>query len=224
MNRVFLSLVMLLPGSLHAQCYTPTKVTYGTHYVSPSYKTVSYDHKVYDYKQEVVLVPKAIAVEVNRDFYFSLSDYYRDSLLADAIAARIMSKTMSASPPQANPMFNPVGNYGSMAAAPYNQQMARPAVPAVAQPARYVGLPGTDAYPQLWNSVRESCLGCHNNNKPDGNLSLESADGKLALLPEGVAWKTHGLVRIGLMPKNQNALPNDIVDAWAKYALDAKGR
>ena len=77
MNRVFLSLVMLLPGSLHAQCYTPTKVTYGTHYVSPSYKTVSYDHKVYDhkvydYKQEVVLVPKAIAVEINRDFYFSL--------------------------------------------------------------------------------------------------------------------------------------------------------
>jgi hypothetical protein len=46
-----------------------------------------------------VVVPQVVPVQISPDYYFSTASYYRDSLLADAIAYKVLVGLGKASPP-----------------------------------------------------------------------------------------------------------------------------
>lgn len=51
----------------------------------PTYRVVErVDHV------EKVIVPYVLPVEITKDYYFSINDYYRDKILVDAVAGRVV--------------------------------------------------------------------------------------------------------------------------------------
>jgi hypothetical protein len=77
-------------------CYTGASHTYGygASYYYPSYYPASYTYYspvtyTPKYQVEEVLVPKAVRAYVAPDYFSSSSDFYRDKVLADAVAGKV---------------------------------------------------------------------------------------------------------------------------------------
>lgn len=92
----------MMPMAMAGGCYTPASTAYGYsasyYYPSYSYPTYSYPTTYYSaptytsytpkYEVKEVIVPKAVKAYVSPDYFSSVSDYYRDKLLVDAVSGR----------------------------------------------------------------------------------------------------------------------------------------
>jgi mono/diheme cytochrome c family protein len=166
------------------------------------------------YKQEILLVPKAIEVEVQRKHYYSIDPYAQQNLLADAIVGRLIRMNALTAPAMAAPpgMVIP--------------QQAAPVQPIGAQPAPMMppaadDTPRAGAYqdPKVLAVVTASCAKCHG--AASKNTKLLTVDGKLNDLPAGKIWECFALVNSGEMPKASKSLDDESVKlfyAWAKNA------
>lgn len=100
-----------------------------------------------------VVAVKAVAVAIQPDYYYSVSDGYRDSLLADAIAFRVL---------QAQALQAASGGTGRVTRETppvprYKEPAATPAAPATMPRATSDGIPAA-----LARLIEGRCVTCHN--------------------------------------------------------------
>lgn len=154
--------------------------------------------------QKYVAPVKAV---VQYDYYYSVSDAYRDSLLADALAYRLLNAQAQL-----------------RAAQQFNKHVPRYSDPAAAQPAPRAQ-PKSQPQPGqgqaglvpdgLAKVVEAHCIKCHAGGKNGINLD------DLAAVPEKLRLKSFHLVNKGKMPKGKPALSdeeNKLFDEWAEMA------
>lgn len=152
----------------------------------------------YHYKETVILVPKAIQVEVTRDHYYSIDSSYQQSLLADAIVGRLLRMQATGQAPRTT---SPTGVEKS-------------------QPDTQESKAGSYQNEALLKVVNDSCVKCHG--ASSRNTKLVTADGKLADLPSGKIWECFGLVNSGEMPKASKSLPDEQVKLFYDWAKNAR--
>jgi hypothetical protein len=174
-----------------AQCNLRSRVVYPT-YHAKVYNQYHYQAPYSNYK-DVVLVPKAIEVVVSPDYYFSVSDYYRDKLLVDAIAGRMLDLQRQQNQPAPQPKVTPVQPQ------PQPPQPVQPMQP-VPQ-AKWENVPGTFQKPELLQVLNQSCVKCHSPSNPKSGLSLVTADGKIAKLSKEMVLESFRQVNTGRMPQ-----------------------
>lgn len=240
---VLISLCILAPIKA-GDCYIRPRSTYTSYaptlysYSHGSYKkyeaTPSHSDQLYYYKdgyyypyenvkEKIVLVPKAIEVEVQphyakRDHFYSVDPYLQQNLLADAIVGRLLrmkdygagGSGTGTSPVTVIPS-NPI-----LPSAPVPQPLPAPTV----DNPEY-GTPRAGAYQEAKTVavVTNHCAKCHGPNSKD--VKLMTADGKLNDISQGKAWECFGLVNSGEMPKATKSLDDNDVKlfyAWAKNA------
>jgi hypothetical protein len=182
----------------------------------PSYSSYSYSAPVvttqyvapvaaHHAHREVVIVPKAVKVLVSPDFFYSVSDGYRDAILADAIAYRVLAASGRAAP----------------VTEPYLPRYAEPGEKRVAPrlgppPAPDKGGVTTDVNPALAKLVDAKCAKCHSG----GSNGIDLDD--LGKVSEAARWKSYALVNKGRMPKGGKAIADDEVDLFFQWAESAR--
>jgi hypothetical protein len=162
---------------------------YGAHY--------GYDYPHYEEKVKVVYKYK----EVEPDYYASVRDYYRDSLLADAVAYRVLTAKATPAAPAAS-----LPEYGA----------DRPAPRATRE-----GAVNTAVSPALKEYVAQSCVKCHNGPAGKGGVDLS----RLESAPAGLRWACHGMVVSGEMPQGGPEAPEAVLKEfydWAKAATKSR--
>jgi len=161
-------------------------------------------HYGHDYEYKVKVVHK----EVEPDYYASVRDYYRDSLLADAIAYRVLTaKATPPAPPATLPDYGAPPRTAPRAGAP-----AGAPAPAVSA--------NTPVPAALKDYVAQSCLKCHNGLGGKGGVDLS----RLESAPAGLRWACHGVVVSGEMPQGGPEAPEAILKEfydWAKAGTKA---
>ena len=178
--------------------YNPAPYYEPSPYYDPGYKRYSPPYYDFPLKEQVILVPKAIEVEVHRDHYYSIDSYYQQSLLADAIVGRLMlmnGKTQSTPVAQTRPLVNTTTSNPLTVSAS--------------------GTP-VSAYQnnELSLAFKTNCASCHNGSQ---HTAFLSADDKLLDLPKSKVLEVFHLVNTGRMPKNQKPLEDKymaLIDAW----------
>ena len=163
----------------------------------------------------VVLVPKAVPVAVAHDSYYSASDGYRDSVIADAAALRALkllaAQQLAAKVPASVPDSSPVPR---MKEAPPDAPAPAPDPKGKPLPKSAGGVPAG-----LAAVVERSCIKCHAGSGASGKNGIGLDD--LAAVPSGLRWKSFGLVNSGEMPKGGKALEDaesQLFYEWAKGA------
>lgn len=184
--------------AVYSQPYVAPTYSYGYSYQQPYYQQPYYQQHY---------VPYAVPFHYSPDYYYSVSDYYRDSLLADAVVGRLVGKLGVQPPAPAAP------------AAPANPPgQVQPVTPPT--PAPRTGL-RTSVAPELVKSIETNgCMKCHAPGiavKSGAGLSLDGES--LATMAEGMRWKMHGLVAAGDMPKGGKAVPDAEVKAYYDHAM-----
>jgi len=148
---------------------------------------------------------KAVKVIAQPEYYYSVSDGYRDSVLADAIAYRVLQLQRQ-----------------GLLRAESQQPAATPPTPRHKEPPAEAPPPmpragNTQPAPSALVKVLESrCVKCH---QGPGVNGIDLSDP--AAVPEGARWKSYALANAGEMPKGGKAIPDDEVAAlyqWAKSA------
>lgn len=157
---------------------------------------------VHDYEYAV----KAVKVVVQPDYYYSVSDGYRDSLLADAIAFRILQAQALREAGKAPAQTAPVPRYKDP-----------PAPPATMPPAEAKS--NTPVSPAMVAVAASRCVKCHNGPEKNG---IDLSEAALALTPKGKRWHAYALANSGEMPKGATAIPDDEVKALYEWAKSAK--
>lgn len=145
---------------------------------------------------------QAVKVVAQPDYYYSVSDGYRDSLLADAIAYRLLTLQRQ-----------------GLLRADATQPAATPPTPRYKEPPAEAPPPmpraGTTAAPSAVLKVLEArCSKCH---QGANGIDLSDPD----RVPEAGRWKSYALANSGEMPKGGKAIPDDEVKVlydWAKSA------
>lgn len=191
--------------------YTPTTYYYWYngayhHYTGGNHGQLYYyqngHYYAYHQKETVVLVPKAIQVEVShyRDHYYSIDSYAQQNLLADAIVGRLLrlqndGKIDSEAPSKAKPKEKeePVRKVKDPEATPDN-----------AEP-----VADENQDPAMLKVVTDSCAKCHGHQSK--HMRLVTKDSKLAKISSGDAWECFGLVNSGEMPKGGKSLTDEQV-------------
>lgn len=152
---------------------------YGATYYSPYAGYYSYVAPTY-YYQPVYEKVKIVHKEVEPDFYASVNSYYRDSLLADAIAYRVMVAQKQGSLP--TPPAQSLPKFGSEA--PVKAGRGSVSI--------------NTAVPQALTAyVASACLKCHNGPGGKGGIDLSN----LATCSPLTRWKTYAAVNDGSMPQ-----------------------
>lgn len=142
---------------------------------------------------------KVVYKEVEPDYYASVNSFYRDSLLADAIAYRVLTaQKTGAVPTNPTPSLPPYGE---------PEQPTKRAAPSIR----------TAVSPVLSKYVSENCLKCHNGPGGKGGVDLSS----LETLPVGIRWACHGTVSSGEMPKGGKEAPDEVVRLFYEHARAA---
>ncbi len=213
MKKVLAILMLcIVPSIILAECNLRARTVYQTYqptysYVAPAptYVAPTYYHAEREY-EKIVLVPKAIKVEVQRNHYYSLDTYAQQNLLADAIVGRLLrvQSEQSVIPPAIKPNnFAPAGPPPKMPA-------AEDEGPPVA---------GAHQDPNLLKVLNESCAKCHGANSK--YTKLVTADGKIADVRAGKVWESFARVNSGNMPKSGKSLDDPAVKlfyAWGEVA------
>lgn len=201
--------LVLVIGRSEAQ-YNPCRVrvhTPAVHhvpYVAPTHH--SYGHN-YSHHKEVVL--KAVKVPVYPDYYYSVSDGYRDALLADAVAWRVLlaQKLGGQTPSPSGPRYReplPPAPAPAPAAPPAGKVGQAGDIPRMA--------PADGALQQVVAVVERHCIKCH-----AGANGIDLTD--LARVPAGQRWHAYALANSGEMPRGGKAIADDEVRLlynWAK--------
>lgn len=144
---------------------------------------------------------RAVKVIAQPDYYYSVSDGYRDSLLADAIAFRLLQLQQK-------------GLLKADAATPPTPRYKEPAEGSVGTPPA-VPRAGPPAPAALAAVVEAKCAKCHQN---ANGIDLSDLD----RVPEGARWKSYGLVNSGVMPKGAKPVPDDEVKLFYDWATAAQ--
>lgn len=168
-----------------------------------------YEHHDYKYKETVILVPKAIQVEVQRDHYYSINQAARDDLLADAIVGRLLrlQGKLGDSETKTEKRVVPDKSGGEPSGTKSKEKDLGDTRAGKYQEAAMVKI------------VTDSCAKCHGSSSR--YTKFLTTDGKLTDLPSGKVWEAFGLVNSGEMPKGGKSLGDDDVKqfyAWAKEA------
>lgn len=151
--------------------------------------------------EKFVVVPKAVEVAVAAPYYFSVSDGYRDSILADAVAFRVLQSLQ--------------GKAAASAPLPRYKEPARESPP-TAPPMGRADAPGPSSGAALAKVLESRCQKCHNAPGRNG-IDLSDPD----KVPKGARWHSYALANSGEMPKGGQAIPDDEVKllyAWAQAA------
>lgn len=171
----------------------------------PVYHAPTYYQPTYYEPHYVELVPKAIKTFVSPDYYFSVGDAYRDALLADAIAYRVLLGQQSGQ--------KAVPPYQAVPRIPQDPEVPRGKPESREQPGQRQS---TQPVPEkLKEVIAASCLGCH-----AGQQSPDFSDP--AVVSKGLRWAAHGLVAGGDMPKGGKPLPDEVVVLFYQYAKSAR--
>ncbi len=199
---LIVALTILFPMPADAQCHR-ARVVVATPYISyaPAYVA------------PVVKIVKAIPVVVQPDYYYSVSDGYRDALLADAIAFRVLlaqKQFGSGGGPGTAPPAAPVPRYREPPATPGDAPRTMP-------PAADTGA----VLPALATLIGAKCVKCHASGKNGINLdttnlpSLTRAEWLECSLRVSIDGE-------GAMPKGGPALSGEDASLFASAALQAK--
>lgn len=204
-NIFFAIMVIALSGQLaHSQ---QCRVRQVNQFVQPVHQqqfkqVVQQVHHQQQFQQEIILVPKALQVAVSPDYYYSISDGYREALLADAIAQRIVAAAQQ-----------------QLRQAELPQERTQPSVPQQ-QPSKEApkSMPMSQSLKreQFETVIANSCVKCHTA-KNGVDLALLDA------VPYEKRWQSYALVNIGEMPQGGKALPDDQLELfldWARGKLD----
>lgn len=175
------------------------------------YSNGSY-YKYHDYKETIVLVPKAIQVEVQRDHYYSINQAARDDLLADAIVGRLLrlqggSKDVAI--PKKEDLLPKLDKSGG-----------EPSGPKAKGKDLGDDRAGTYQEAAMVKVIADSCAKCHGASSK--YTKFTTADGKLTDVPSGKVWEAFGLVNSGEMPKGGKSLGDDEVKAFYAWAKNAR--
>jgi len=179
-------------------------------YVSGNYgQLYTYNQGHYQpYYENVVLVPKAIQVEVHRDHYYSIDSAAQQSLLADAIVGRLLRLQQNTS-----------NGTGRLPTGPATQNSTSPTGDS-SKPDTQEPKPGNYQNETLLKVINNSCVKCHGVNSK--YTKLVTADGKLNDLPSGKVWESFGLANSGEMPKGGKALTDEEIKLFYEWAKNAK--
>jgi hypothetical protein len=172
---------------------------YGPLYYYSNGKYYLYESK---YEETVVLVPKAIKVQVDRDHYYSINSAARDDLLADAIVGRLLRMNkISGTPTPSTPT---------------------PSTPTPSTGTEDTGedRAGLHQEPKLVQIITNSCAKCHGAGSKQ--TKLLTSDGKLTDLLAGKVWESFALVNSGEMPKGSKSLEDDDVKLFYEWAKKAR--
>lgn len=183
-------------GDVCRRGFYPGQVFHQTYNYTPTYYATETYHEHVDY------VPFAIKLHdvTYLNEYASVQDYYRDSLLADAIAYRLLSV-------QSKPAV-----VGSAQQAPYMPEAEQAPLPTQGAV--------TQVSPALRKAVQESCLRCHGQTPTSG---AHKSFSQLETLPPGLRWEMHGRVAAGNMPPSGKELTDQTVVEFYNFALSASG-
>lgn len=185
-------LVLLTAGFISADCNLRARSTYSTYSVPVVYTDT------------IVLVPKAIQVEVQRDHYYSINQAARDDLLADAIVGRLLRLQGQVDRKTAIPDKSGVGPVGP---APKGRDIGDDRA-------------GTYQEAAMVKIIGDSCAKCHG--AASKFTKFQTTDGKLTDLPAGKVWEAFGLVNSGEMPKGGKSLSDDDVKAFYAWAKNSR--
>lgn len=209
LTLALLFLILLIVPKGQAGCHLRPRIVYSSyHHYAPvtSYPSYAYkQHYYYDYGHEkIILLPKVVEVEVHRDHYYSIDPYYQQSLLADAIVGRLLQAQNKTAPVRTGYPSTPVTTPPSSPTKKGSQEVKA----------------GSYQEPKLLKVINDSCVKCHGANS--SNIALVTADGKLADISEGEAWKCFGLVNSGEMPKASKSLNDEQVKLFYEWAKNAR--
>lgn len=180
--------------------FVPSQLTQATHPVRRScYPT---------YVQPVIVAPYVAPiiqqVEVQRDYYYSIDNSYRDKIFLDAIVGRLATVRDA----------EEIRRFRAKES--YEAPSSRKAPVPVPVPVEDFN---TEVPKGLKEAVDAKCIKCHNPSLP------ERADlSNLAATPPLVRWQAHGLVNAGEMPKGGGTINDATVVAfynWAKLGSRA---
>ncbi len=149
-----------------------------------------------------VYVPKAVEVIASPEYYYSVGSYYRDKLLVDAIAGRILEAQKNG---QIGGFPSPNGGGGS--ASPPPPPIAGGAVRA-----------GAFQEPKLLAIVTQTCARCHAGGVSKGGFTILTEDGKLADLSERSVEKVFRLVSTGAMPQGGKPVEDAAIVLFNQWA------
>lgn len=164
----------------------------------------------YRHYEQVILIPKAFQVEVQRSHYYSIDSAVQQELLVDAIVGRLLRLQQGGAvvPGSAGTGRRPTG--------PTNPSPTGPIGTADTQEPKA----GSYQNEALLKVVNDSCVKCHG--ATSKYTKLVTADGKLNDLPAGKVWECFGLVNTGEMPKGGKALDDDPVKLFYDWAKSAR--
>jgi hypothetical protein len=228
MRWVATALAVLAPAapSQAGGCYRPVYsygYSYPTYYSAPAYYQPYYQPVYYERRVEV---PVAVAVQSSYDCYTaSVRDYYRDSLLSDSIALKVLTGSRLGlyergrlpGPDEAPSSDKPAGGWGrdraAPQAAPPTPAQPPPSMPPAAAAARPVR---TAVRPALTAYLNSACVSCHGPRKSEKGLRL---DDPATLSPE-MRDKCFREISAGKMPKDgARATPQQLGEVY-KWAED----
>jgi hypothetical protein len=167
----------------------------GTHHNGHAAAVVVDHHGHHVYGHQV----RVLAVETHNDYYYSVQSYYRDKLLADAVALRVTELIKGGIIDRKVLPVPPMPSAGEEKPGPAKT------------PTRLT------IDPKLVKVVEERCLKCHTNEKPDGGLSLED----LSTLSAVTLNKMYRLVNTGRMPKGGEPIRDEEVALFEALAESA---
>jgi hypothetical protein len=215
MRKLFVLFIALicLPEAQSSDCNLRSRGTYATfapnvlyywnngayhQYTSGNHGQLYYyqngHYYAYHAKETVVLVPKAIQVEVShsRDHYYSIDSYAQQNLLADAIVGRLLRLQNDNSNTDSKPKSTDVKTKDPVATPDNSEPIA-----------------DENQDPAMLKVITDSCAKCHG--PQSKHMRLVTKDGKLAKISYGDAWECFGLVNSGEMPKGGKSLTDDQV-------------
>lgn len=185
---------VLILGSVALGQYCRTISYPAATYYAPTYSYTPV-YKSYDY------VYKEVQVVPQKDYYFSVSDGYRDALIADAVAYRVLAAMGKAQSPAGLPRYKE----------PEEGGVAPAESPAPAHAPPRPRAPGVAVNPELQKYANDSCVTCHS--RP-GRMQLGDL-GKLTHADRLEVWWQLTTQR---MPKAPHKKPTDEqMRLWAEY-------
>lgn len=210
-------LVLLTAGFISADCKLRDRSVYRTQlyyynggqyhqYTGGNHGTLYYQSGGHYVEREtIVLVPKAIQVEVQRDHYYSINQAARDDLLADAIVGRLLR--LQGQQVDRKVVIPDKSGVGPVGPTPKGRDLGDDRA-------------GTYQEPIMVKIIGDSCAKCHGASSK--YTKFQTADGKLTDVPAGKVWEAFGLVNSGEMPKGGKSLDDESVKAFYAWAKNAR--
>ncbi len=229
---LMLAIVAVTPSSSQGDGYCRSSYRQTYSYYTPSYSYTPTYAASYDYTPVYV---KAVKAYVSPDYYSSVSDYYRDRLLVDAVAGKTaevlktqlefnnLKQEVEYLRRQLNYNGQPQQQQAPPQQQPQQQQPQQEQPPA--QP-RQQAMPkasgaGHPVPEGLQAIVQASCIRCHgaNNATAGGGLDFQN----LGALPAPVRLSMKAAVDDGYMPKGGKPLDDKAAALFHQYATGRSG-